>query len=272
MKPLPAQAPAAQNPTESAMPSIPAALSPTPPASFSKTNRRASSGGAHRAYPWMLCASTIAAGVFCLMYITKPVIMASQANPAETMFGEKPALATSLETPHAAQRVPAKQGALMPSRDKLPGESAGAAGSKGQESPRAGAQPPGPPGAAFEQTNLRVQHILTAEAPGGHVSKIDLDVPVLYQSRNLRWTPEEVLEARELLSRLADYQEKSQTLRGEGAVLLESWNRLIEKSIPGGELRADSPSLPTNQKDAADSPRPAGLDTTELIRIQPAGK
>ncbi len=273
MKPLPAQEPAIQKPTESAMPSIPAALSPTPPASFSKSNRRASSGGAHRAYPWMLCASTIAAGVFCLMYITKPVIMASQANPTETMFGGKPALATSLETPHAAQAAPVKQAGLMPSRDKLPGETAGsAAPGKGQESPRASAQPPGPQGAAFEQTNLRVQHILTAEAPGGHVSKIDLDVPVLYQSRNLRWTPEEVLEARELLSRLADYQEKSQTLRAEGVVLLESWNRLIEKSIPGGQLRADSPTLPTNQQDAADSPRPAGLDTNELIRIQPAGK
>jgi len=278
MKPLPAQSPAIQKPTETAMPSIPAPLSPTPPASFSKANRRASSGGAHRAYPWMLCASTIAAGVFCLMYITKPVIMASQANPTENLFGEKPTLSTALETPHAGPAATGTQAALMPSRDKLPGEAGGA---KAQESPRGSAQAPGPaagtgntatPGTAFEQTNLRVQHILTAEAPGGHVSKIDIDVPVLYQSRNLRWTPEEVLEARELLSRLADYQEKSQTLRAEGVVLLNAWNHLVEKSIPGSELRADSPSLPTNQQDAADSPRPAGLDTNELIRIQPVGK
>ena len=95
---------------------------------------------------------------------------------------------------------------------------------------------------------------------------------MLYQSRNLRWTPAEVAEARELLIRLADYQEKSRTLRLEGAELLDSWNRLIERSIPATDLRADSPTLPTNQQDAADAPRPAGLDTTELIQIQPAGK
>ena len=74
------------------------------------------------------------------------------------------------------------------------------------------------------------------------------------------------------LRRLADYQEKSRTLRLEGAELLDSWNRLIERTIPATELRADSPTLPTNQQDAADAPRPAGLDTTELIQIQPAGK
>lgn len=125
---------------------------------------------------------------------------------------------------------------------------------------------------AFEQTNLRIQHILTAEAPGGHLAKIDLDVPVLYQSRNLRWTAEEVAEARELLVRLANYQEKSRAMRAEGVALLDSWNHLVQRSIPDGELRADSPTLPANQEDAASTPRPVGLDTTESIQIKPAGK
>jgi hypothetical protein len=58
----------------------------------------------------------------------------------------------------------------------------------------------------------------------------------------------------------------------EGAELLDSWNQLVERSIPASDLRADSPTLPTNQQDAADAPRPPGLNTTELIRIQPAGK
>ena len=160
-----------------------------------------------------------------------------------------------------ANPAPAKS-SIMPDKDRLPGEKT------------TGATPlsASPSTTPFEQTNLRIQHILTAEAPGGHTSKIDLDVPVLYQSRNLRWTPAEVAEARELLIRLADYQEKSRALRLEGAELLDSWNRLIERSIPATDLRADSPTLPTNQQDAADAPRPAGLDTTELIQIQPAGK
>ena len=79
-------------------------------------------------------------------------------------------------------------------------------------------------------------------------------------------------QARELLVRLMDYQEKSQLLRAEGVELLDAWNRLIEASIPATDLRADSPSLPANQEDAADAPRPAGLITTESIQLQPSGK
>ena len=156
----------------------------------------------------------------------------------------------------------------MPSHDRLPGEKDTRGTSLDAGAPARASFAP----VAFEQTNLRIQHILTAEAPGGHLARINLDVPVLYQSRNLRWTAAEVTEARALLARLADYQEKSRTLRVEGAELLDSWNHLIGRSIPAGDLRADSPTLPANQQDAADAPRPAGLDTRELIQIQPAGK
>ena len=157
----------------------------------------------------------------------------------------------------------------MPDRNRLPGDAL----QQTQPAVRAGNPSAGSASApAFEQTNLRIQHILTAEAPGGLLAKIDLDVPVLYQSRNLRWTPSEVAEARELLARLEDYQEKSRSLRTEGIELLESWNQLVERSIPSADLRADSPTLPTNQQDAADSPRPVGLDTTESIQIKAAGK
>lgn len=218
---------------------------------YSKSNRRATACPTQRIYPWLLFASTAVAALFCLMYITKPVILASQ-SPIPT-YTPPPA------APHASPAT----AALMPGKDQLPGEKITRGNTPDRNSSAA---------AAFEQTNLRIQHILTAEAPGGHLAKIDIDVPVLYRSRNLRWTAAEVADARALLTRLADYQEKSQTLRAEGAELLDSWNRLVQRSIPAGDLRADSPTLPTNQQDAADAPRPAGLDTTELIRIQPAGK
>ncbi len=235
------------------MPSLPPALN-TPPASFSTANRRASGGAGQRVYPWLLCTSTILAAAFCLLYITKPVIMASQQTGAG--YPDSPVT--------LGESAPVANVSLMPGKDRLPGEKPAAVTASNLPAPRSTN--------AFEQTNLRIQHILTAEAPGGHMARIDLDVPVLYQSRNLRWTPEEVAQARELMARLADYQEKTQTLRAEGAELLDAWNQLVERSIPAGQLRADSPTLPTNQQDAADAPRPAGLDTTELIKIQPAGK
>lgn len=251
MKPLPAQTSSVNNTVDRAMPSLPSTLTAAP-ASYSTSNRRASNCPTQRVYPFLLFVSTAAAGVFCLMYITKPFIQASQAVTPQ--LAVQPVFVK-------ANATPAKS-SMMPDKNRLPGEKPT---STAPHSVSASATP-------FEQTNLRIQHILTAEAPGGHLSKIDLDVPVLYQSRNLRWTPAEVAEARELLIRLADYQEKSRTLRLEGAELLDSWNRLIERSIPAADLRADSPTLPTNQQDAADAPRPAGLDTTELIQIQPAGK
>ena len=237
---------------QGAMPSLPSALA-TPVASYSTANRRASANPAHRAYPWLLFASTAIAGIFCLMYLTKPVIHASQGP---LPGGLEP---TAVPKPDSV----ATTSGLMPSVDRLPGEksSSPTAESPSRSSP-----------AAFEQTNLRIQHILTAESPGGQLAKIDLDVPVLYQSRNLRWTADEVAEACGLLARLSDYQDKSRALRTEGAELMDSWNRLVERSIPAGDLRADSPTLPTNQQDAADAPRAPGLDTTELIRIQPAAK
>jgi hypothetical protein len=252
MKPLPAQTSHVIRAADSAMPSLPSALAP-PAGPYSTSNRRASTCPVQRVYPVLLFASTAVAAVFCLMYITKPFIQASQSPspglPAHPVLS-KPT------TP------PAGQSGLMPGKNSLPGESPAA----GSANLRAGTST-----AAFEQSNLRIQHILTAESPGGHLSRIDLDVPVLYQSRNLRWTPTEVAEARALLIRLADYQEKSRMLRLEGSELLDSWNRLIGQSIPAADLRADSPTLPANQQDAADAPRPAGLDTTELIQIQPTG-
>ncbi len=263
MKPLPAQASTDPKAERGAMPSLPTALAPTPPASYSAANRRASTGGPQKFYPWLVCTSTVVAAGFCLLYITKPVIHAAPHPSSLTGLPEKSELVTAIPG-HVSN-------GLMPSADRLPGE-AGASQAQGRplsSNPR-DALSKAQPTAAFEETNLRIQHILTAEAPGGNLARIDIEVPVLYQSRNLRWTAAEVAEARALLLRLADYQEKSQALRIEGAELLDSWNRLVESSIPGGDLRADSPTLPINQQDAAASPRPAALSTTESIQIQPA--
>lgn len=264
----PAQQAAVAKTTDEATPPLSAALD-SPSVPYPKANnRRASSCAGQRAYPWLLAISTGVAALFCLMYITKPVIV-----PSSPMSPAGPAPSPAAPAPLASSGRPAAPAGLMPSGDRLPGEQNPAAGGVKPIPADPRRAVPGPPSTtAFEETNLRVQHILTAEAPGGHVNRIDIDVPVLYQSRNLRWSAEEVAQARTLLIRLMDYQEKAGALRSEGVELLESWNRLIGNSIPASDLRADSPSLPANQEDAADAPRPAGLITTEAIQLQPSGK
>ncbi len=257
------------------MPSLPTVLA-TPTSEFSKANRRTSTCPVQRAYPWLLSASTAVAALFCLLYITKPVIVppiagsSSSAQPVTI----QPSTQTGSPILASGPLNALPQPGLMPQADRLPGETTAqqAAAIKPTPADPRTALPGAVAASAFEETNLRIQHILTAEAPGGHMNRIDIDVPVLYQSRNLRWTLAETEEARNLLVRLMDYQEKSQMLRSEGVELLETWNRLIGNSIPAGELRADSPTLPANQMDAADAPKPAGLITTESIQIQPSDK
>ncbi|MEO5716330.1 MAG: hypothetical protein ABIT37_22815 [Luteolibacter sp.] len=267
MKPLPAQFPDISRTGSTAMPSLPTVLAPAT-GSYSKSNRRAAVSTSQRLYPWLLCASTGLAALFCVMYITKPIIVAGSNTDAAAP------ITISAEKPMAAKASAAvSNNSLMPSSNQLPGEKASTPSNFRPTAANPRQLPSSSsPNAAFEETNLRIQHILTAEAPGGSLARIDIEVPVLYQSRNLRWTFSEVTEARTLLVRLSDYQEKSRMLRAEGIQLLDSWNHLVEHSIPSGELRADSPTLPINQQDAADAPRPAGLSSSESIQIQPAGK
>lgn len=263
MNPLPSQRHSTGKPDGGGMPSLPTTL-PSSSGDYSSANRRASPACAtHRAYPWLLFASTAVAAMFCLLYITKPVIIPSPAMIAPGPVGKSTAGSKLSPNPVPETTPASSTPGLAPSRDTLPGETQ-------SDTPSA---LPGPPSvSAFEETNLRVQHVLTAEAPGGHLDRIVLDVPVLYRSRELRWTPDEVTKARQLLIQLMDYQEKCRALRTEGSDLLTAWNKLIEQSLPATELRADSPSLPANQLDAADSPRPAGLISTESIQIRPTGK
>ena len=221
-----------------------------------------------RAYPWLLLASTSVSAIFCFMYITKPVF---PVTPSLTI---KPVAAQPRLTPDQPATQPATQPALslLPSARQLPGDT---------QAPRPAANPPqrdnphrdlpaSPVASAFEETNLHIQHILTAETPDGDLSRIVLNVPVLYQTRTLGWTHDAVAESRELLKRLDTYQENTRILREEGIKLLAAWNRLVERSIPTSSLRADSPSLPANQTGVHSTQKPAGLDTAESIQIQPA--
>ena len=263
MKPLPTQIFPVIQVHGSGMPSLPTILKHAP-GPYSASNRRTPTCPTQRIYPWLLVISTAVAALFCLMYITKPVILAPPNS--------SPMVPHLENVPKPIAVTPAPHTDLIPNGNQLPGELSPNPANMQTANHSLHQARDSAPVKAFEETNLRIQHILTAEAPGGNLARIDIEVPVLYQSRNLRWTASEVAEARALLLRLTDYQEKSHMLRAEGIQLLDTWNHLIEHSIPTGELRADSPTLPVNQLDAADAPRPAGLSTTESIQIQRSGK
>ena len=217
-------------------------------------NRRSAACPVQRAYPWLLLTSTALAALFCGLYMTKPVIVAGrQPGPAATANSPAPSLA-------AAKPDPADS--LLPRTGALPGDitKPQPADPRGLASAQAG------PDNAFEETNLQIQHVLKAQGPNGEdLGKIDLKVPVLYRSRALRWTPEEVAKARELMVRIGNYQEASRIIRNEGNSLLTEWNTLVGSSIPTAVLRADSPSLTGDLQPAAGT---EGLDSTQAIEIQ----
>ena len=218
-----------------------------------------------RAYPWLLLLSTSVSGLFCLMYISKPEFYLTKTVPTPmlTIVAKQ---TTPLQAPANEIPAPPVADSLLPDAASLPGDT---------HTPSSGprrTQAANDPATSVEETNLHIQHVLTATTPDGDLSRIVLNVPVLYQSRNLAWTDTEVAESLELLKRLSTYQENSRLLREEASQIFASWNHLLERSIPGSVLRADSPSLPANQDQAA-SPAPVPrLDTTEFIQIQPTDK
>lgn len=250
MKPIPSEENSKDNPRQ--IPGIPLSASPS---SYSKANRRTATCSVQRVYPWLLFASTAIAATFCLAYITKPVILAS---PSVT-----PALPGQKEIASAGKSQPSIiPDTILPDPDRLPGDAARASAESAEGQPPAALRK-----SDFEETNIRVQHVLDAESANGEIDRIIVDVPVLYRSRNLRWTQEEAAEARRLLVLLSTHQEKTRALRDEGAMLLDSWNRLMDGSIPSDALRADSPSLPANQFDPLAPSGAAAAETIETIKL-----
>lgn len=221
------------------------------PASYSTANKKMPGCPIQRLYPWLLFASTAVAATFCLAYISKPVILTSPA-PTPLVQGQKEFAANN-------PTDPGRTDTMIPDGNSLPGT----------EGSVTGGNPPATPLASdFEETNIRIQHVLDAEFPSGDVSRIIVDVPVLYHSRSLRWTQEEAARARVLLDRLAVYQDRIRNLRSEGTGLLDEWNSLMTGSIPGEALRADSPSLPANQQDDLSPDAPRASDTVDTIKLQ----
>ena len=194
------------------------------------------------------------AAVFCFAYLTKPVVIAN--NPAESdgsITGS--AISENTERPEtSAQDASAPTGSAEPSEPNI----------ASQDSAPSNSVPAAPNSNGFEETNFRMQHILDAESSSGEVHRLVIEVPVLYKSRNLRWSQQEVAQARILLQQLEQHQEQTRALRDQGKRLLQNWNTLMTASIPDEILRADSPSLPINQRNHDFSVMTPSADAVEL--------
>lgn len=236
------------------LPTSPESLAPARPPAATKpatlelgptqgSNQRRNSCPTQRAYPWLLGVSTLLAGAFCFLYITKPVIGTASSGAD----GASPALNAGPADAPGATGLP----------DETPSKPAVVA-------PEALADEETSP---FEETNLRIQHILGATGPRGEdLGRITLDVPVLYESGVVRWTEEDVAKARSLLARIHDHRQRSREIRDEAVGLIAEWDQLVIDSIPERTLRADSPTLPENQ--GAGTAGDAPLKSTESVEIE----
>lgn len=259
MKPQPFNIPQASNSAIDESGLSPSSVLPVPHASKPNSKRLAAEQPGHTlAYPWLLLVSTSMAAVFCFMYITKPT------NSLAPTLTVRPTSEPPVPAPAPVKEDKSKPTSLLPDPERLPGDKTGPT-EPDSTNPRSSRPIP-----AFEETNLQIQHVLSAEAPGGDLSRIVINVPVLYQSRNLGWTAADIAESRKLLSQLSAYQEKVRALREESTALLVAWNRLVDSSIPDTVLRADSPSLTSNQGVAGGDAKESVLDSADVIQIQPS--
>lgn len=219
------------------------------------SNNRRTSCPTQRAYPWLLVTSTVMAGVFCFLYLNKPVVVTSASGEADAPF-----LSAAPDISEKIPKAMASKKATAALSDSLPGDEAAKPRTTEPQNLAGDGNP-------FEETNLRIQHVIGAQSPQeDDLGRVILDVPVLYQSGTVRWTQDDVEKARSLLTRIGSYQEKSRALREEAIHLISEWDQLIVESIPDEALRADSRTLPENQGiGAADH---AQLKTTESIEIE----
>ena len=219
-------------------------------------------------YPFMLIICAIVATLFCYLYLTASPTTAApnistQAEAADSLPQQEENTSTyttaqaKAEQTHSSKKeastsqvspeTPAAQpdtSFQLPSDSGLPGEI------KVKTSPLAtmplAKSPALGDSVSYEQTNYTIQHVLDAQYGDTSQERITIEVPVLYQTRGMRWGPNEIQEASRILRAMEIYKGRVTQLKNDGHNIQKAWENLLTRSQPVSALRADSPSLPSN--------------------------
>ncbi|MEM9079748.1 MAG: hypothetical protein AAGC74_03545 [Verrucomicrobiota bacterium] len=195
--------------------------------------------GVEAFYPLLLGLSTILTGVFLWMYVTKPVVVRQMPESSQEEAGAMVMVKQDVNESSVADLQP------WPEEDRLPGELSGAA-----ELARVA---PVLSQSMLEPTQLRMQHIFLVDSGESPHERVELEVPVYYESRTLAWTPERIQEARLLAGEMAAYLEAVRQVREQGESLAARWELLVSESMPLEVLPPDSPSRSENHRGAVSS-------------------
>lgn len=123
--------------------------------------------------------------------------------------------------------------------------SAGGAPGPAQTTPPNQPPPPVEGIVSHEPTHIEVEQILLVKpAPGAPAEKVIVRTPAAYATGTLQWKAEQVEQARELQTRLANVLRHQAALERELARLEADWQRLVLEGLPIQALQPDSPSLP----------------------------
>jgi hypothetical protein len=239
-------------------------------------------GQLDKAYPWLFGASTCLSALLCWMYVTKPVVTqnsepASRGAMAQPVVGVEDTRPTIAKAAGDQSSQPKTAVGLIPSDTSLPGEIASNVPvtvspaspqiiSPGKLAASHRGKADSDVGLGWESTNLKIQHILSADAGNGDLEKIVINVPVIYETRTMRWTTADIAKARNVMARLMVYERNLTNIRREGQGIMKDWNDLLEGSVPAPALRADSPSLPYNHGQGGQS---GGLPgSSSVIKVE----
>lgn len=223
-------------------------------------------------YKFLLFLSTLTACVFCYLYVTKPTV--TQASDAS----QSPATAENDLDDTASPEATSKPDEAAnpsdftpPSTDALPGIAATTPKQVERVDPQTKDADIDLPSSssvthlAWEETNDRVQHIITAQQ-GDQSERIILEIPVIYKTRGLRFSPAEAKEAERILRALKIYQGQIKQLHQDGLNIQSAWQTLLTGSQPMEALRADSPSLPQSDQSSPDTLSGNSADSIQLSK------
>ncbi|MGJ8671644.1 hypothetical protein [Rubritalea sp.] len=189
-------------------------------------------------YKFLLILSTLSAVFFCYLYVTKP---------CETVIlTEQPKSEQIEPSPEEITTSPVNSFEAL-SSNSLPCELSSNSTEDTSDNTLDGIPLPQTPSTAdnigWEETNDRVQHVVTAEY-GAQSQRVLIEIPVIYKTRGLRLGPDQANEAQRVLRALKIYQQQIKKLHQDGENIQMAWNSLLLSAQPIEALRADSPSIP----------------------------